>query len=44
VKNIFVGNLDFAATDSYIRVMFERYGTVDRVNLLKARKVAGNRK
>jgi RNA recognition motif-containing protein len=34
VKNIFVGNLDFAATDSSVRAMFEQYGTVDRVNLV----------
>jgi cold-inducible RNA-binding protein len=37
VKNIFVGNLDFAATDTSVRSMFERYGTVDRVNLVTDR-------
>jgi len=37
VKNIFVGNLDFAATDSSVRALFERYGTVDRVNLVTDR-------
>ena len=37
MKNIFVGNLDFAATDSSVRAMFERYGTVDRVNLVTDR-------
>jgi cold-inducible RNA-binding protein len=37
VKNIFVGNLDFAATDSSVRSMFEQYGTVDRVNLVTDR-------
>ena len=37
MKNIFVGNLDFAATDSSVRDMFEQYGTVDRVNLVTDR-------
>jgi len=37
VKNIFVGNLAFSATESGIRAMFERYGTVDRVNLVTDR-------
>ena len=37
MKNIFVGNLDFAATDSSVRALFERYGTVDRVNLVTDR-------
>jgi RNA recognition motif-containing protein len=37
VKTIFVGDLDFAATDSSVRAMFERYGAVDRVNLMTDR-------
>lgn len=37
VKNIFVGNLDFAATDSSVRSLFERYGTVDNVHLVTDR-------
>ena len=37
MKNIFVGNLDFSATDSSVRTMFEQYGTVDRVNLVTDR-------
>ncbi len=37
VKSIFVGNLDFAVTDSSVRSLFERYGTVDRVNLVTDR-------
>ena len=37
MKNIFVGNLDFAATESSVRALFERYGTVDRVNLVTDR-------
>ena len=37
MKNIFVGNLDFAATDSSVRAMFEPYGSVERVNLVTDR-------
>jgi RNA recognition motif-containing protein len=37
VKNIFVGNLDFAATESSIRTLFEAHGTVDRVSLVTDR-------
>jgi len=43
VKNIFVGNLDFGATDSSLRAMFERYGTVDRVNLVTDRDTGRSR-
>jgi cold-inducible RNA-binding protein len=43
VKNIFVGNLDFGATDSALRAMFERYGTVDRVNLVTDRDTGRSR-
>jgi RNA recognition motif-containing protein len=38
-----VGNLDFAATDSSVRTMFERYGTVDRVNLVTDRDTGRSR-
>jgi len=37
VKNIFVGNLIFDATESSVRSIFEEYGTVDRVNLVTDR-------
>jgi cold-inducible RNA-binding protein len=37
VKNIFVGNLSFNATESAVRTMFEEYGTVDRVNIVTDR-------
>jgi cold-inducible RNA-binding protein len=37
VKNIFVGNLSFDATESAVRSMFEEYGAVDRVNLVTDR-------
>lgn len=43
MKNIFVGNLDFAATDSSVRAIFERYGTVDRVNLVTDRDTGRSR-
>ena len=37
MKNIFVGNLSFDATESAVRTMFEQYGTVDRVNIVTDR-------
>jgi RNA recognition motif-containing protein len=43
MKNIFVGNLDFAATESSIRALFEPYGQVDRVNLVTDRDTGRSR-
>jgi RNA recognition motif-containing protein len=43
LKNIFVGNLAFGATESGIRSLFERYGTVDRVNLVTDRDTGRSR-
>jgi RNA recognition motif-containing protein len=43
MKNIFVGNLDFAATESSVRSLFERYGTVDRVNVVTDRDTGRSR-
>jgi len=37
LKNIFVGNLSFGATEDAVRSMFEEYGTVDRVNVVTDR-------
>src|SRR6266705_2428770 len=37
MKNIFVGNLSFGATEDAVRSMFQAYGTVDRVNLITDR-------
>ena len=37
MKNVFVGNLSFGATEDAVRSMFEAYGTVDRVNLITDR-------
>ena len=43
MKNIFVGNLDFAATESSIRTLFEPYGNVERVNLVTDRDTGRSR-
>jgi RNA recognition motif-containing protein len=43
MKNIFVGNLDFSATESSIRSLFEPFGTVDRVNLVTDRDTGRSR-
>ena len=37
MKNIFVGNLSFGTTEQDIRSLFERYGAVDRVNIVTDR-------
>ena len=37
MKNIFVGNLSFNATEDAVRSMFETYGTVERVNIVTDR-------
>jgi cold-inducible RNA-binding protein len=37
MKNIFVGNLSFGATEDAVRSMFEAYGAVERVNLITDR-------
>src|SRR3984893_13170309 len=37
MKNVFVGNLSFGATESAVLSLFEAYGTVDRVNLITDR-------
>ena len=37
MKNIFVGNLSFGATEDSIRALFERHGTVSRVNIVTDR-------
>jgi cold-inducible RNA-binding protein len=43
VKNIFIGNLDFAATESSIRALFTPYGNVERVNLVSDRDTGRSR-
>jgi cold-inducible RNA-binding protein len=37
MKNIFVGNLSFGATEQSVRTLFEAHGAVDRVNLVTDR-------
>lgn len=37
MRNIFVGNLTFGATESDLRALFEAYGTVDRVSIVTDR-------
>jgi len=37
MKNIFVGNLSFGATEDAVRSLFEAHGTVDRVNIVTDR-------
>jgi cold-inducible RNA-binding protein len=37
VKNIYVGNLSFEASEESIRALFEPYGTVRRVNIVTER-------
>ena len=37
MKNIFVGNLDFGVSEDSIRELFEKYGAVERVSLVRDR-------
>src|SRR5260221_13282912 len=37
MKNIYVGNLSFEATEDAFRTMFEQYGAVDRVSIVTYR-------
>jgi len=43
LKNIFVGNLDFGATESAVRSLFEPYGPVDRVQVVTDRETGRSR-
>ncbi len=43
MKNIFVGNLDFGATEESVRSLFEEYGAVERVSVLKDRDTGRSR-
>jgi cold-inducible RNA-binding protein len=43
VKKIFVGNLDYSATEEAIRALFEPFGTVESVNLMKDRDTGRSR-
>ncbi len=37
MKNIFVGNLSFNASENAVRALFEEYGAVDRVGIVTDR-------
>src|SRR5437868_13444640 len=37
MKNIYVGNLSFGATEDAVRSLFEAYGSVDRVHIVTDR-------
>ncbi len=37
MKNIYVGNLDFRTGEEELRQLFEGYGTVERVNMIRDR-------
>jgi RNA recognition motif-containing protein len=37
MKNIFVGNLSFGATEASVRPLFEAYGAVERVSIVTDR-------
>jgi RNA recognition motif-containing protein len=43
VKNIFVGNLDFNATEEAVRSLFERYGTVNSARIMTDRDTGRSR-
>jgi len=43
LKNIFVGNLDFGATEDTVRQLFEAYGAVERVSLMTDRETGRSR-
>jgi cold-inducible RNA-binding protein len=37
MKSVYVGNLDFGATEDSVRELFQQYGSVERVNLVRDR-------
>jgi cold-inducible RNA-binding protein len=43
VKKIFVGNLDFGATEESVRSLFEQHGTVERVSIMTDRDTGRSR-
>lgn len=43
MKNIFVGNLSFGATEAAVRSLFEQFGTVQRVNIITDRDTGQSR-
>jgi RNA recognition motif-containing protein len=43
VKNIFVGNLDFNASEEAVRSLFERYGQVNSARIMTDRETGRSR-
>lgn len=43
MKNIFVGNLSFRATEESVRELFERYGTVTSARIMTDRETGRSR-
>jgi cold-inducible RNA-binding protein len=43
VKKIFVGHLDFKATEDQVRSLFEQHGAVERVSLMTDRETGRSR-
>ena len=43
MKNIFVGNLDFHATEESLRALFERYGAVNSARIMTDRETGRSR-
>lgn len=43
MKNIFVGNLSFGATEDSLRSLFEQYGAVSRVSVVTDRDTGQSR-
>ena len=43
MKNIFVGNLAFSATEDSLRAMFEAHGAVERVSIMTDRETGRSR-
>jgi RNA recognition motif-containing protein len=43
MKNIYVGNLDYGTTDETLRELFERFGAVEKVNLVRDRDTGQTR-
>ena len=43
MKNIFVGNLDFGATEDAVRALFEPFGAIERVSVMTDRETGRSR-
>lgn len=43
MKNIYVGNLDFGATEESLRALFEPFGSVERVTIMTDRDTGRSR-